>query len=61
MQCEAVITYLIEQKPNCDADGWNLVVLHDQGWKRMVLTLPTKRQAKRALGRIEAIMAAQDV
>jgi hypothetical protein len=61
MQNKAVITYSIEQKPSGDPDVWNLVALHNESWKRSVLTLPTKTQAQRALRRIEAIMAAQDV
>jgi hypothetical protein len=61
MRRKTAITYSIEQKTNDDSEAWDLVALHDDGWKRMVLTLPTKRQAQRAFGRLEAIMAAQDV
>jgi hypothetical protein len=61
MQNKATITYSIEQVLDAIFNAWNLVAVHDDGTKRVVLYFLTEKQAQQALQRLDAMMAAENI
>jgi hypothetical protein len=56
-----MITYKIEEKRDDTVAAWTIVAIHADGLKRVVRHSLTEGQARQALQRMEAVMAAEYV